>query len=403
MRRFAVLLTVLAVVVVVGGVAFARSRSSASTTAAPTEASEPDAGGEGEGLRPAATRTLRRRTTSARPVSATVRSIRAPWRRPDGPARSSSRRGHVGAHVAADPSAPYVYAMYNRFGGPKCKQCPASRCTCASRATTASAGGRSYLCAVPGREVAVRPGLQGASRRRAPYATFMNGNDHDVQQVDEPRGHMEHADRGLRPAVGGQAVDRREPQRHRRLHRLRDFSRRVGRRPPTTGGPRSPRPSSSTPTPGATGTRTAWRSCRTARPSSRPRVSGLPEAARSGQHRDLEDDERRDVVDRTIAATIGPFTGVSWETSSTTALASDAAGTLVALYTGAVARGNGHVWTQRRPIGATWGAPIELDNGAATPASRRSPAERPACSAWTTRTTARAPGTPTTDPRPMAG
>ena len=28
--------------------------------------------------------------------------------------------------IAADPSGPYVYAMYNRFGGPKaCKTCPA--------------------------------------------------------------------------------------------------------------------------------------------------------------------------------------------------------------------------------------------------------------------------------------
>ncbi len=27
--------------------------------------------------------------------------------------------------IAADPSGPYVYAMYNRFGGPKaCKTCP---------------------------------------------------------------------------------------------------------------------------------------------------------------------------------------------------------------------------------------------------------------------------------------
>ena len=68
---------------------------------------------------------------------------------------------------------------------------------------------------------------------------------------------------------------------------------------------------------------------------------------------------------RTILAS--PFTGVSWETSSTTALASDAAGTLVALYTGAVAQGgNGHVWTQRSTdSGVTWGAPIEIDNGAA--------------------------------------
>ncbi len=40
--------------------------------------------------------------------------------------------------IAADPSAAYVYAMYNRFGGPKaCNSAPASRCTCVSRRTTA--------------------------------------------------------------------------------------------------------------------------------------------------------------------------------------------------------------------------------------------------------------------------
>ena len=40
--------------------------------------------------------------------------------------------------IAADPNAPYVYAMYNRFGGPRrATSVPARRCTCASRPTTA--------------------------------------------------------------------------------------------------------------------------------------------------------------------------------------------------------------------------------------------------------------------------
>ena len=43
--------------------------------------------------------------------------------------------------IAADPSGPWVYAMYNRFGGPKaCKRARRSRCCCASRATTGSRG-----------------------------------------------------------------------------------------------------------------------------------------------------------------------------------------------------------------------------------------------------------------------
>ena len=68
---------------------------------------------------------------------------------------------------------------------------------------------------------------------------------------------------------------------------------------------------------------------------------------------------------RTVLAT--PFSGVTWETSSTTALASDAAGNLVALYTGAtVLGGNGHVWTRRSAdSGATWAAAVEIGNGSA--------------------------------------
>ena len=68
---------------------------------------------------------------------------------------------------------------------------------------------------------------------------------------------------------------------------------------------------------------------------------------------------------RTVLAT--PFSGVTWETSSTTALASDAAGNLVALYTGAtVLGGNGHVWTRRSTdSGATWAAAVEIGNGSA--------------------------------------
>lgn len=61
------------------------------------------------------------------------------------------------------------------------------------------------------------------------------------------------------------------------------------------------------------------------------------------------------------------FTGKDFESSSTTALASDAAGTLVALYSGATTLGgNGHVWSSRSTdSGLTWSAPVELGNGTA--------------------------------------
>ena len=68
---------------------------------------------------------------------------------------------------------------------------------------------------------------------------------------------------------------------------------------------------------------------------------------------------------RSVLANV--FTGINFETSSTTALASDAAGTIVALYTGATTvGGNGHVWTRRSADGGlTWAPAIEIGNGVA--------------------------------------
>jgi BNR repeat protein len=59
-------------------------------------------------------------------------------------------------------------------------------------------------------------------------------------------------------------------------------------------------------------------------------------------------------------------TGVDFRTSSTTTLAADAAGTLVMEYSGATTvGGNGHVWTRRSTDGGvTWSAATELANGA---------------------------------------
>jgi hypothetical protein len=61
------------------------------------------------------------------------------------------------------------------------------------------------------------------------------------------------------------------------------------------------------------------------------------------------------------------FTGVNFETSSTTALGSDSAGTLVALYSGATSQGgNGHIWSRRSTDGGvTWAPAVELGTGAA--------------------------------------
>ena len=66
---------------------------------------------------------------------------------------------------------------------------------------------------------------------------------------------------------------------------------------------------------------------------------------------------------RTVIGNV--FTGVDFSTSSTTALASDSAGTLVAMYTGATTQGgNGHVWTRRSTDGGvTWAPAVEVENG----------------------------------------
>jgi hypothetical protein len=68
---------------------------------------------------------------------------------------------------------------------------------------------------------------------------------------------------------------------------------------------------------------------------------------------------------RTVIDTV--YTGVNFETSSTTALASDAAGTLVALYSGATSQGTqGNVWTRRSTDGGvTWGPAVVIEGGSA--------------------------------------
>ena len=80
--------------------------------------------------------------------------------------------------IAADPTAPYVYAMYNRFGGPKaCKQCPGiPMYVRVSSDNGVSWGAETYLCQCSGVKWQYDPVLKVASNG-AVYATFMNGND----------------------------------------------------------------------------------------------------------------------------------------------------------------------------------------------------------------------------------
>ena len=104
--------------------------------------------------------------------------------------------------IAADPSAPYVYAMYNRFGGPKaCKQCPGiPMYVRVSSDNGVSWGPETYLCQCPGVKWQYDPVFKVASNGVV-YATFMNGND---MMFSKSTNHARHGARRSRcPASRG--------------------------------------------------------------------------------------------------------------------------------------------------------------------------------------------------------
>ena len=81
--------------------------------------------------------------------------------------------------IAADPSGPYVYVMYNRFGGPKaCKQCPPIPMLLrVSSDNGATWSAESYPCPCPGvKQFQYDPVVKVASNGVV-YATWMNKYD----------------------------------------------------------------------------------------------------------------------------------------------------------------------------------------------------------------------------------
>ena len=80
--------------------------------------------------------------------------------------------------IAADPNAPYVYAMYNRFGGPKaCNKCPGTPMYVRVSANNGvSWGPETYLCRCKGVKFQYDPVVKVASNGVV-YATWMNGYD----------------------------------------------------------------------------------------------------------------------------------------------------------------------------------------------------------------------------------
>jgi len=269
--------------------------------------------------------------------------------------------------IAADPSAPYLYVLYNRFGGPKaCKKCPAIPVYVrVSSNNGASWGPETYICPCPNvNQFQYDPVVKVASNGVV-YATWMNrydmvfskSSDHGatwtapIEVSGQPWGDKPWI--GVSPS--GQDV-------YIAYETTADVWVAASHNAGASFAPavklnndsgRYRYPNGLEVLPNGTALLSA---------------SSYPGSQTQSGAVDIEiwrTTNGGTSWARTILAT--PFTGVTWETSSTTALASDTAGNLVALYTGATALGgNGHVWVRRSTdSGTTWAAAAELGNGAA--------------------------------------
>lgn len=270
--------------------------------------------------------------------------------------------------IAADPSGPYVYVMYNRFGGPKaCKTCPPIPVLLrVSSDNGATWSAESYPCPCPGvKQFQYDPVVKVASNGTV-YATWMNKYDMVFSKSTNHGAtwtapiEVSGSPWGDKPWIGVSpdgvhvyiayatssdvwiAASHNSGTSFSAAVKLNNDSGRY-RYPNglevlangTAVLSASDYPGSSQQASGQINIET-WRS-----------TNGGTSWTRS-------------VLDQV-------FTGVNYETSSTTALASDGAGTLVALYTGATGLGgNGHVWTRRSTDGGvTWATAVEIGNGTA--------------------------------------
>jgi hypothetical protein len=270
--------------------------------------------------------------------------------------------------IAADPSGSYVYVMYNRFGGPKaCKQCPPIPMLLrVSSNNGASWGPEIYPCPCPGVKQFQYDPVMKVANNGVVYATWMNKYDMvfskstnhgatwstPIEVSGQPWGDKPWI--GVSPdgvhvyiayatasdvwvaashnsgASFSPAVKlNNDNSRYRYPNGLEVLAN------GTAVLSASDYPSGSQQATGAINIET-WR-------TTNGGVSWT----------------------RTVLQQV--FSGVNFETSSTTALGSDGAGTLVALYTGATATGgNGHVWTRRSTDGGvTWSPSIEIGDGSA--------------------------------------
>ena len=266
--------------------------------------------------------------------------------------------------ITADPNAPYLYVMYNRFGGPKaCKQCPGTPMYVRVSANNGvSWGPETYLCQCPGVKWQYDPVLKVASNGVV-YATFMNGNDMMFSKSSDHGAtwsapiEVSGSPWGDKPWIGVSpngtdvyiAYETASDVWVAASHNGGVSFAAAVKLNSDTGRYRYPNGLEVLPNGTALLSASSYPG---SQQQSGPVNIEIWRTTNGGTS-----------WTRTILAT--PFTGVTWETSSTTALASDAAGNLVALYTGATTLGgNGHVWMRRSTdSGTTWAAAVELGNG----------------------------------------
>ena len=294
--------------------------------------------------------------------------------RPDGPGRLVGGTGHDWEPtIAADPNAPYVYVMYNRFGGPKaCKQCPGPAMLVADQQRGRELGPETSSAPAPECRPSTTRCWHDIERRGLRHVDETSTMVFSKSPITARRGPRRSRCRRRAGATRPGSASARG--RARRLHRVGEPLRRLGRRSHDGGATFSAPRSSSTPTPASTATRTASRCCRTAPrccPTPRTRGSGQPPARR---HRDLADARTAEPPGHAWSSI--PFTGVTWTRPPPRRSRATRTGTSWRC-TPARPRSVGTATSGRSALhrcGATWarGRSRLRIGGAATRASRRS-------------------------------
>ena len=269
--------------------------------------------------------------------------------------------------IAADPSSAYVYTMYNRFGGPKAcsSHCPSpAMMVRVSPDGGATWGNEKFLCTCQGVAGQYDPVLFVTSTGTA-YATLMNSNtivftkssDHGATWSTPLK--VSGKSWGDKPWIGASAngVDVYIAFESRSVYYI------------TSSHNSGATWSAPIKVNGDTG-RYRYANGFAVLPNGTAVLSDSSYPGTSGKTSGQVDIEvwrttnggtswSRVVVDSAV------YTGVDFDTSSTTTIAADAVGSLVIEYSGAPTLGtNGHVWVRRSTDGGvTWSAATQLADG----------------------------------------